>query len=176
MFFSCLSDRSLGKGQISYTINDFLLCTDKLKCERNFQPYYTHTNRGPSLFPLKCQLACATKDHDPGREEVLASSRWGGTGCGRRVPSLQVPTLTSLGSHTTGLSPLPSLCFLERKSKVLILLPGPSHPGHLGSWAWPLSQRLFLSLPLPLAGGNGGCELSKVQGPARRDKEHTPEE
>lgn len=136
---------------------------------------HTHINRGTSPFPLKCQLACPTKDHDPGREEVLASSRWGGTGCGRRVPSPQVPAVTSLGSHTTGPSPLLSLCFLERK-KVLILLPGPSHPGRLGSWPWPLSQRPFPSLPLPLEGGNVGCELSKVQGPARWDKGHTRED
>lgn len=136
---------------------------------------HTHTNRGPSPFPLKCQLACPTKDHDPGREEVLASSRWDGTGCGRRVPSPQVPTVTFLGSHTMGPNPLLSLCFLEKK-KVLILLPGPSHPGHLGSWPWPLSQRLFLSLPLPLGGGNVGCALSKVQGLAHWDKGHTGED
>lgn len=52
--------------------------------------------------------------------------------------------------------------FFEGKNDVLILFPGPSHPGHSGSQPWTLSQRPFRSL-LPLAGGNVGCELTEVQ-------------
>lgn len=40
-------------------------------------------------------------------------------------------------------------CFFEGKNKVLILFPGPSCQGHLGSQPWPQSQRLLTSLLTP---------------------------
>lgn len=73
-------------------------------------------------------------------------------------------------THPGTQPPGPSVLFGEKEQG----FNSPSRPfplqGIWAPWPWPLCQRLFLSLPLPLGGGNVGCELSKAQAPAHQDK------